>query len=235
MKFNKINLNFRSSLIFLISCTIYFIGLIPTVFIAKIFFINFNINSYIHLFLVPLVFIFLLLIVILSEVFIISLVIKLFHIKYEEGKYELDLRNKTFFKYTLFTTLSYPITKIIKLFGFVPIYILFIKLLGAKIGKNTFLIGTINNPSLTEIGDNCVIGGHVIISSHVGENKFILKKVKIGNNCIIGSGAYIMPGVIMEDYSVLAARGVAIKNQVLKEKTSYGGVPAKVIKKLEEK
>ncbi|MCD6571703.1 MAG: hypothetical protein J7K62_00340 [Thermoplasmata archaeon] len=150
--------------------------------------------------------------------------------KYEEGIYELTLRDKTFFKFVLFSAMYLPLIKLLKLFGLEPLATKYAKLLGAKIGKNVILAGRINDPCLTEIGDNSVIGGHSIISAHTGEDKLILKRVKIGKNCIVGGWAHIMPGVIMEDNSVLGARSLATKNKVLKSHKVYGGVPAREIK-----
>ena len=42
-------------------------------------------------------------------------------------------------------------------------------------------------------------------------------------------GRPIMPGVIMEDNSILAAGGVTIKNSLLQKNKIYGGNPAKEI------
>jgi len=151
-------------------------------------------------------------------------------LKYEEGVYELTLRDKTFFKFVLFSAMYLPLIKLLRLFGLEPLATKYAKLLGAKIGKNVILAGRINDPCLTEIGDNSVIGGHSIISAHTGEDKLILKRVKIGKNCIVGGWAHIMPGVIMEDNSVLGARSLATKNKVLKSYKVYGGVPAREIK-----
>ena len=166
-----------------------------------------------------------------SEILITACVTRLFKIIYGEGVYNLNLEDDTYFRFILFSTLYLPLTKFIKLLCLEPFYILYLKFLGAKIGKNTILMGRLNDPCLTEIGNNCVIGGHSIISAHAGEKKLILKKVKIGNNCMVGGWAHIMPGVIMQEGSKLGARSLALKNQVLMKGKMYGGIPAKEIKK----
>ena len=51
--------------------------------------------------------------------------------------------------------------------------------------------------------------------------------VKIGDRVWIGSGAIILPGVSIGDDSVIAAGAVVIKS--FPEKSSVGGVPAKLI------
>lgn len=140
------------------------------------------------------------------------------------------MKDKMFYKFTLASLLYLPINKTLELLCLTPFCQIYGKLAGAKIGKNVLLVGRINDPCLTEIGDNCVIGGHSLISAHAGEKKLILKKVKIGNNCIVGGEAYIMPGVTMEDNSILGAKNLATKNQILEKGKIYGGVPAKEIK-----
>ena len=137
------------------------------------------------------------------------------------------MNDNTYLKLIIYSSLYLPLTKVIKLLCLEPFYRFYLILLGVKIGKNTILIGRINDPCLTEIGNNCVIGGHSIISAHAGEKKLFLKKVKIGNNCIVGGWAHIMPGVVMEDNSCLGARSLALKNQILSKGKMYGGVPAK--------
>jgi acetyltransferase-like isoleucine patch superfamily enzyme len=52
--------------------------------------------------------------------------------------------------------------------------------------------------------------------------------VKIGDRVWIGSGAIILPGVSIGDDSVIAAGAVVIKS--FPEKSSVGGVPAKLIR-----
>jgi len=74
---------------------------------------------------------------------------------------------------------------------------IFYRILGAKIGKNTFInTRGLHDAYLLEIGDNVVIGGETDISCHIFEgNSLILGKIKIGNNTLIGTHCYIMPDV----------------------------------------
>lgn len=106
------------------------------------------------------------------------------------------------------------------------------RFLGMKIGENTLVGGTIMDPCLTEIGDNCTMGLYAVIYGHIHvyeDEKIILDRVKIGNNCVIGAGAFIMPGAVLEDDVKLATGAVVTKGQVLEKGKMYGGIPAKEI------
>lgn len=91
------------------------------------------------------------------------------------------------------------------------------------------------------IGDNVLIGPNVIIHSanHNYSKKNVpirlqghnFKKVVIMDNVWIGAGVIILPGVIINKNSVVAAGSVVTKN--VPESVIVGGVPAKIIKKIE--
>lgn len=78
---------------------------------------------------------------------------------------------------------------------------IFYRILGAKIGKNTFInTRGLHDAYLLEIGDNVVVGGETDISCHIFEgNHLILGKIKIGSNTLIGTHCYIMPDVTIGD------------------------------------
>ena len=56
-------------------------------------------------------------------------------------------------------------------------------------------------------------------------------RIEIGNNCFIGARCIIMPGVTIGKHSVVAAGSVVTKDGP--PDTMVGGVPAKIIKKLQ--
>jgi hypothetical protein len=213
----------------------YSLGLIPVFLVGKIIFTFFNFGALLNLFIMPFFVVFIFFVFLLSEIIITSSMINLFNLKYEEGIYDLNLKDKMFYKFTVCSLTYLPLNMAMGLLSLTPLCQLQAKLMGAKIGKNVLLVGRINDPCLTEIGDNSVIGGLSIIAAHAGEQKLILKKVKIGNNCVVGGSAHIMPGVTMEDYSTLGAMGLATKNQVLEKGKKYGGIPAREIKKSKSK
>ena len=89
------------------------------------------------------------------------------------------------------------------------------------------------------IGDNVMIGPNTLITTvghpltpmkrrnHIG----IAKPVKIGDDVWIGGNVTILPGVNIGKNVVIAAGAVVTKN--VPDNTLVGGVPAKVIRKLE--
>jgi len=86
------------------------------------------------------------------------------------------------FKFVLSYALYFPTYKVIDFLNISPIKVLFLKMIGSKIGKNVVLGGDewIFDPYVTEIGDNSTIGGRSIITGHIGEGHLIIKKIIIG-------------------------------------------------------
>ena len=80
----------------------------------------------------------------------------------------------------------------------------------------------INCAGVVEIGDDSMLGPNVLVYSQshkfrdkslkINQQGYVVKKVKIGKNCWIGAGAIILPGVTIEDNSVIAAGSVVVKN-----------------------
>ena len=84
----------------------------------------------------------------------------------------------------------------------------------------------------TQIAPNVgiITGNHELTDNR----NHVLKNVSIGKYCWIGMGAIILPGVVLGDYTIVAAGSVVTKSfengfQVI------GGNPAKQIKKINEK
>ena len=110
-----------------------------------------------------------------------------------------------------------------------------------KIGKNVFFNSgcSFQDRGGIIIGDNVFIGMNVIISTlnHGIDLKYrnttYPSKVIIGNNVWIGSGANILPGITIGDNSIIAAG--ALVNKDVDSNCLVGGVPAKIIRKLEIK
>ena len=88
------------------------------------------------------------------------------------------------------------------------------------------------------IKDNVIIGPKVIIhtANHNYSSKEIpimyqghnFKKVIINNNVWTGAGAIILPGVTIEENSIVAAGAVVTKDVPMD--VIVGGVPARIIK-----
>jgi len=200
---------------------------IPIVFLYEVIkFLHFS--SFIHLFLFSVSIAFSYLILVFSMIGSSALFIRLLRVRYKEGDYGTTIKDRTSFKFILSYALYFPTYKVIGFLNIPPIKVLFLKMIGCKIGKNVVLAGDelIFDPYVTEIGDNTTIGARSIITGHIGEGHLIVKKIHIGNNCLIGGDCFIMPGVIIEDNVVVGAKSLVLKDQVLKTGKMYAGIPA---------
>ena len=107
------------------------------------------------------------------------------------------------------------------------------------IGKNVFFNTgcSFQDRGGISIGDGSMIGMNVTIAtlnhgiSLETRNTTYPFPVIIGENVWIGSSATILPGVTIGDNSIVAAGAVVTKN--VPEDTIVAGVPAKVIKKID--
>lgn len=113
-----------------------------------------------------------------------------------------------------------------------PFANIFLRLLGAKLGKNVQINSKhIYDATLLEIGDDTVIGGGAIIIGHIVERGMLkLKKVKIGKNVTIGSHSTIMPGCEIGDNAIIGASVVLRKGTKVEPHDIYYGLPAESIR-----
>lgn len=87
------------------------------------------------------------------------------------------------------------------------------------------------------IGNDVLIGHNVVLATLNHEENpekrgnLCPSPIKIGNKVWIGSNATILPGVTIGDGAIIAAGAVVTKD--VSEKTVVGGVPAKLIKKID--
>lgn len=208
---------------------------VPIVFLFQVIkFLNFSYFTHIFIFCISLAITYLILVfsLMISSAFFIQVL----HVRYKEGEYGSTIKDKTSFKFLLSYALYFPTYKLIGFFNMPPLKVLFLKMIGCKIGKNVVLSMDewIFDPYVIEIGDNTTIGGRSILTGHIGEGHFIIKKIKIGNNVLIGGDCFIMPGAIIEDNVVLGAKSLVLKDQILEKGKVYGGIPAHEIKTTEK-
>ena len=121
---------------------------------------------------------------------------------------------------------------------------IFYRLRGTKIGKNGYIDKGVFiegwRPYLVTIKDNVEIGPKATIvaidSSYNTTSQrdipILYGEVTIERNAYIGAGAIILPGVTIGDYSIVAAGAVVTRD--VPPRTVVAGVPAKVIKTVEE-
>ncbi len=108
------------------------------------------------------------------------------------------------------------------------------------IGKNVFInMGCkFQDQGGIYIGDGTLIGHNVVLATlnHAMEpdrrGTMIPKPIHIGENVWIGSNAVILPGVTVGNGAIIAAGAVVSKD--VPENTIVGGVPAKVIRRINE-
>ncbi|MEM6579626.1 MAG: DapH/DapD/GlmU-related protein [Pseudomonadota bacterium] len=136
--------------------------------------------------------------------------------------------------YLLFNlVLFYPLTR--SRFIPVPLLRLLYLGLGAKLGSNSYCAGTIQDPLLTIVGSNSLIGEDALLYSHAIEgDKLSHAVIQLGDNVTVGARAIIMSGVSMGNGSMLAANSVAIKNTAIGAGEIWAGAPAKRVGQVEE-
>jgi len=113
-----------------------------------------------------------------------------------------------------------------------------------RIGDHTYIgrMVHINAWQDVEIGTDVLIGDRVTIldaDHHFGDVKVPIRHqgdsfmgpVKLETGCWIGSGAVILPGVTIGRNAVVAANAVVTRD--VPECTLVGGVPAKIIRKID--
>lgn len=109
------------------------------------------------------------------------------------------------------------------------------------IGKNVFInyCCHFQDQGGIFIGDGTLIGSHVVLAT-INHNQnpteranMLPASIHIGNNVWIGSHSTILPGVTIGDGAIIAAGAVVSKD--VPSNTVMGGVPAKIIKELENK
>jgi acetyltransferase-like isoleucine patch superfamily enzyme len=107
--------------------------------------------------------------------------------------------------------IAFPITE--RILRMIPgAFTLWLRLWGAKIGKNVYWTThlEISDRTFLEIGDNVVFGHACGLYSHVIKPKkndlmLYVKRIKVGNNVFVGAGSYIAAGVNVVDGTFLTA------------------------------
>lgn len=121
-------------------------------------------------------------------------------------------------------------------------YVKYARLLGVKVGENCKFMDNPcwgSEPFLISIGNHCLISSNVSFINHDGatwvfrekdcefNNLYKFGRIEIKDNCFIGMRSIILPGVVINSDSIIAAGSVVTKNVPSGE--VWGGVPAKLI------
>jgi non-ribosomal peptide synthetase-like protein len=106
------------------------------------------------------------------------------------------------------------------------------RLMGARLGARVFDDGAhISEPTLTTIGDDCVLNYRSKIQCHSQEDgTFKSDRTTIGAACTIGVGAFVHYGVTMGDGSVLAPDSFVMKGEEVPAHTRWEGNPAREVR-----
>jgi non-ribosomal peptide synthetase-like protein len=103
------------------------------------------------------------------------------------------------------------------------------RLIGVRFGKRVFDDGTfISEPTLTAVGDECVLNQLSIIQCDSQEDgTYKSGPTTIGAGCTLGVSAFVHYGVTMEDGAVLAADSFLMKGETVPPGARWGGNPAR--------
>ncbi|HKA58096.1 MAG TPA: Pls/PosA family non-ribosomal peptide synthetase [Gemmatimonadales bacterium] len=103
------------------------------------------------------------------------------------------------------------------------------RLIGVRIGKRVYDDGVyISEPTLTVIGDGCVLNQHSIVQCDSQEDgTYKSGTATVGAGCTIGVGAFVHYDITMEDGAVLAADSFLMKGETVPRNARWGGNPAR--------
>jgi hypothetical protein len=115
-----------------------------------------------------------------------------------------------------------------------PIMRVFYQVLGARLGDNTYSQGILHDPPFVEIGHDSVVGQGALLIPHVIEGERLAHfPIRIGNHVTIGANAAVLSDVEIGDHAIVATGSVVKKGSRIGPHEVWGGVPARLIKRLE--
>jgi 2,3,4,5-tetrahydropyridine-2,6-dicarboxylate N-acetyltransferase len=103
--------------------------------------------------------------------------------------------------------------------------------IGAVIGKKTMIDMNVVIGGRAVVGDNCHIGAGTVLAGVIEPPS--ADPVIIEDDVLIGANVVVLEGVKVGKGAVIAAGSVVVKD--VESLTVVAGVPAKVIKKVDEK
>lgn len=109
-----------------------------------------------------------------------------------------------------------------------PLYPVYARLLGARIGKNTFIGSShMHLPDLIEIGDGASIGYEAEIEPYAVEDGWLhVAPIKIGKNAFVGTKSVLMLGAEIGDGARVAEQTLVTRDQKIPARESWAGSPA---------
>ncbi len=114
-------------------------------------------------------------------------------------------------------------------FAGTPIFNMYLRLLGAKIGKNVVILSK-SGPICTDlisIGDNTILSRETLVKGYRAEGGYIQTgPISIGSNAFVGDASVIEINTVMEDDTQLAHASSLQAGQVIPSGKRYHGSPA---------
>ena len=103
------------------------------------------------------------------------------------------------------------------------------RLIGVRFGRRVFDDGVyISEPTLTAVGDECVLNQQSIIQCDSQEDgTFKSGRAALGAGCTLGVGAFVHYDVTMNDGAELAADSFLMKGNDVPSRARWGGNPAR--------
>ncbi|MGI9509702.1 MAG: Pls/PosA family non-ribosomal peptide synthetase, partial [Geminicoccaceae bacterium] len=114
-------------------------------------------------------------------------------------------------------------------FAGTPIYNMYLRMLGAKIGRNVVIM-PVSGPictDLIEIGDNTILNRDTVLKGYRAEGGYIQTgRISIGKNAYVGEGSVLDIDTVMQDDTELAHASSLQSGQVIPKQKRYHGSPA---------
>jgi non-ribosomal peptide synthetase-like protein len=110
-----------------------------------------------------------------------------------------------------------------------PMYNVYLRLLGAKVGRNTVVESTLLPvcTDLVSIGDNTILRRDSSIQTYVAQANYIYTGgISIGNDVFVGEGSLLDIDTVMEDNSQLGHSSSLAAGQRVPRDKHYAGSPA---------
>ncbi|MFR9806973.1 Pls/PosA family non-ribosomal peptide synthetase [Pseudonocardia sp. RS010] len=116
----------------------------------------------------------------------------------------------------------------LQLFRGTPLLPPALRLLGARIGRRTYLATTyLTEFDLVEIGDDAVIGRDASLQTHLFEDRVMkMSTVRIGAGATVGDRAVVLYDASVGDGTALDPLSLVMKGETLPGRTRWRGIPA---------
>lgn len=162
---------------------------------------------------------------------VVTLKIARYFKPYPQGSFDMD--SKEFMYWKLCAVIVDLASKAFNVYNTVFTQPLIISALGAQVGKNSAIAGTVRDHPLITISDYATIGQNSVITAHViVHNQIILKPIVIGKNSVVGINCVVMPGVVLGEGAVIAPGSVVKIDTHIPAYEFWGGIPAQKLKDL---